>query len=136
VLVFQVFRDPPEDFAEDLPLGCIADVEGKVLGVGGDEQVRTGEALETCDFKSEVAMGDNDELLVKVLALAGSCIDEEDGASGNRGVHGVALDMHAEHVLRMRAPGKRREKNVLHLGLRHADVFVGWNGITVGSNVH
>ena len=39
VIVLIVFGDPPEHFAEDLPLGCVAHVEGKVLGIGGDEQV-------------------------------------------------------------------------------------------------
>ena len=38
-VVLGVFGYPPEDFAEDLPFGGIADVEGKVLGICGDEKV-------------------------------------------------------------------------------------------------
>jgi hypothetical protein len=58
--LFRVLGYPPQDLAEDFPLGCVADVEGKIFRIGRDKKIGAGEALKASDFESEVSMSDND----------------------------------------------------------------------------
>ena len=136
VFILHVFGDPPEDFAKDLPLGCVAHVEGKVFRIGRDEQVRACQALETGDFESEIAVCYDDEFLVEVLAFSGGSIDEEDGTGGIVGY----IESPATCMLSMfsgwghHESGASSTSSILACG--QADVFTGRNGITESCNVH
>lgn len=78
MFIFWVFGNPPEDFAKDLPLGCVAHVEWKIFRVGRDEEVRTCEALKASDLEPEIAVRYDDESLMKVFTLNRRRVDEDD----------------------------------------------------------
>ena len=52
------------------------------------------------------------------------------------GIHGVASDMHTDHVFRMWAPGERSEEHVFDFGLGEANVFMGGNTVAKCVDVH
>ena len=112
----RIARDPPEDFAEDLPFGGVTDVERRIFVVRGDKQVGAGDALEAGDFESEITVGDNRDFLVEVIAIGSCGVDEDDGTGKDNWRHRVASEAHADHVLRVWAPGERSEEDVFDLG--------------------
>src|SRR5580658_1890763 len=130
-----VARNPPEDFAEDLPLGGVADVDGREFIVGGDKKVGAAEALETGYLEAEVAMGHYGDALVEAVAVFDGGIDKEDGTGADGGNHGFPVEVHADHVFRMRAPIERRQQHVFDLDLGKADVFAGRDAVAVGGDV-
>lgn len=81
-------------------------------------------------------MADDNELLIEMAAVGGGRIDEENGAGGNGGIHRVACNVHADHVLRMRAPGKWSEEHVFDIGLGEAHVLMRRDAIAKGSHIH
>jgi hypothetical protein len=82
-----IARNPPKNFAEDLPLGGVGDVDGKKPVIGRDEKIGTGDALKACDLEAQIAMRDDGNPLLQTVALFRRRIDKKDRARGNRGQH-------------------------------------------------
>ena len=68
-----------EDCADRAPLRGIGDVDGQAAVVGGDQDVRRGQALQARDLEAKIAMREDADLLLQLVAV------------GDRGVHSFPL---------------------------------------------
>ena len=96
---------------------------GEYLWLAVTRRSALGEALEARYLEAKVAMRNDGDLLIELVAVGDGGVDEDEGPGGNDGKHGVAGHMHADHVFRVRTPGKRSEEHVFDFGLGEAHIL-------------
>ena len=87
----------------------VADVERHILVIGRDQEIRVRQALQTGDLEPQVAMRHHGDLVIESFALRGGRIHEENGTGCDGGDHGIAMEVHGDHVLGVGTPGQRSQ---------------------------
>src|SRR5579863_7359116 len=91
--------------------------------------------MEAGHLETEVAMRHYRDSLVQTVAIFHGGVDKEDRAGRDSGRHGIAGQVHADHLLRVRTPAQRREQYIFDFDFREADIFMRRNAVAVGGDL-